>query len=96
MEDRAYYVYLLASQRNGTLYLGVTSKLAQRIWEHRQGFVAGFTRSYRTHKLVWYEIHDSAYAAICREKQLKRWERAWKIRIVEEMNPYWNDLSSTL
>jgi len=96
MEERAYFVYMLASRRNGTLYVGVTSKLAERIWEHKEGFVEGFTKRYRTHLLVWYEVHDSAYAAITREKQLKQWNRAWKIRSVEAMNPYWNDLSSTL
>jgi putative endonuclease len=84
MEDRASFVYMLASRRNGTLYPGVTSNLGQRVWEHKQGFVEGFTKRYRTHLLVWYEVHDSAYAAITREKQLKRWNRAWKIRIVEE------------
>ena len=96
MGEREYFVYMLASRRNGTLYVGVTSKLSDRSWEHKQGFVEGFTTRYRTHLLVWYDVHDSAYSAITREKQLKRWERAWKIRIVEAMNPYWNDLSSTL
>ena len=96
MEDRTDFVYRLASKRNGTLYLGVTSNLSRRVWEHQEGLVQGFTKCYRTHRLVWYAMHDVAYTAITREKQIKKWNRAWKIRIVEAMNPYWNDLSGTL
>jgi putative endonuclease len=96
MADREFFVYMLANRRNGTLYLGVTSNLSTRVWQHRQGAVEGFTKEHRTYLLVWYEVHDTAYAAITREKQIKKWNRAWKIRLVEAMNPYWNDLSSTI
>jgi putative endonuclease len=94
--ERHFAVYILASRRNGTLYIGVTSNLVKRIWEHKQGFVEGFTREYGVKVLVWYELHDSAETAITREKQLKKWNRAWKIRLIEEANPYWNDLYPTL
>ena len=87
---------MLASNRNGTIYIGVTSNLPKRIWEHKEGLVAGFTKEYAVHKLVWYELHDSAESAITREKRMKKWNREWKIRLIEEMNPYWNDLYLTL
>jgi putative endonuclease len=92
--EKRFVVYILASRRNGTLYVGVTSDLAKRIWEHRQGFVDGFTKDYGVAMLVWYEMHDTAESAITREKQLKKWNRAWKVRLIEEVNPYWNDLYS--
>lgn len=85
-------VYILASKRNGTLYVGVTSDLRKRIWEHREGFVEGFTKKYNVHRLVYYELFDDMYNAITREKRLKKWNRAWKIRLIEEKNPYWDDL----
>ena len=85
-------VYLLASQRNGTLYIGVTSNLVKRIWEHRNNAVEGFTKRYGVHTLVYYEQHTTMEAAITREKQLKKWNRAWKLRLVEERNPDWRDL----
>ena len=88
----AFYVYMLASDRNGTLYVGVTSDLVKRVWQHKEGFVEGFTKEYGVKQLVWYEQHDSAEAAITREKQLKKWNRAWKIELIQTMNPYWNDL----
>jgi putative endonuclease len=94
--EKRFVVYILASRRNGTLYVGVTSDLAKRIWEHRQGFVDGFTKDYGVAMLVWYEMHDTAESAITREKQLKKWNRAWKVRLIEEVNPYWNDLYSNL
>jgi putative endonuclease len=72
-------VYILASQRNGTLYIGVTSDLVKRVWEHQSDFVEGFTKKYKVHHLVWYEVHDNMEAAINREKQLKEWKRQWKI-----------------
>lgn len=87
-----YYVYLLASQRNGTLYAGVTNDLIRRTWEHKQNAVEGFTSKYCVHELVWYEVHDSIEAAITREKQIKKWNRAWKLRMIEAMNPNWQDL----
>lgn len=85
-------VYLLASQRNGTLYLGVTSSLIGRIWQHRQHVAEGFTQKYSVTQLVWYEIHETMESAILREKQLKKWRRAWKIDLIEQINPYWRDL----
>ena len=90
--EKYFFVYILASRRNGTLYVGVTSSLVQRVWQHKEGFVAGFTERYGVKMLVWFEQHDSAESAILREKQLKRWNRAWKIRLIEEKNPYWNDI----
>ena len=83
---------MLASDRNGTIYTGVTSDLVKRIWEHKEGLVPGFTKEYGVHKLVWFELHGSAESAITREKRIKKWNRAWKIRLIEEVNPYWNDL----
>lgn len=93
---RMGYVYIMASKRNGTLYIGVTSDLIKRAYEHRSHAVVGFTDKYRVELLVWYEIHDSIESAILREKQLKKWNRSWKIRIIEEMNPSWQDLYDSL
>jgi len=88
----AYYVYLLASKKHGTLYLGVTNDLVRRVHEHRTKAVAGFTKRYDVDKLVWFEIYDDALTAIAREKELKKWRRDWKIRLIEESNPEWVDL----
>ena len=85
-------VYILASQRNGTLYIGVTSDLVKRIWEHKNDVVEGFTRKYRVHTLVYFEMHADMTAAITREKQLKKWNRAWKLELIEKDNPQWRDL----
>ena len=85
-------VYLLASKRNGTLYVGVTSDLVQRVWQHKNDFVEGFTKRYGVHSLVWYETYGSMETAIAREKSIKEWKRAWKIRLIEESNPNWRDL----
>ncbi len=85
-------IYILASGRNGTLYVGVTSDLRQRVWQHKEGLVEGFTREYDVKRLVWFERHDTMLSAITREKQLKRWNRMWKIREIELLNPDWNDL----
>jgi putative endonuclease len=85
-------VYILASHYQGTLYIGVTSDLVARIWQHREHVVDGFTKQYRVEQLVWYEQHESMESAILREKQLKKWNRAWKIRLIESMNPAWKDL----
>jgi putative endonuclease len=90
--DKPSYVYMLASQRYGTLYLGVTADLVRRVYEHREAFVAGFTKEYEVKRLVWYEIHTDIVAAITREKQLKKWNRAWKIELVQQRNPHWRDL----
>ncbi len=90
--DKTFYVYMLASARYGTLYLGVTSNLVKRSWEHRDGVVDGFTKKYGVKKLVWFEIHTEAISAITREKQLKKWNRAWKIELIQQENPLWRDL----
>ena len=89
---KQFYVYILASQRNGTLYTGVTSNLIQRIWRHKQRLVDGFTKKYRVKSLIHYEVHDTAESAITREKQIKKWKREWKLRLIEENNPDWKDL----
>ena len=89
-------VYILASKRNGTLYVGVTSNLVKRIWEHRNNLVEGFTQRYGIHNLVWYEPHESMESAIQREKQLKEWKRKWKMRLIESANRNWEDLYNTL
>jgi putative endonuclease len=85
-------VYILASQRNGTLYVGVTSNLLKRVWEHKNNVTGGFTKKYSVHALVWYELHSSMESAIQREKSIKNWQRSLKIRIIEEANPRWRDL----
>lgn len=85
-------VYLLASQKNGTLYIGVTSNLVQRIWQHREGLAEGFTKKYNVKTLVWYEQHATMESAITREKALKKWNRAWKLGLIEKTNPQWHDL----
>ena len=87
-----YFVYILASGQDGTLYVGVTNDLVRRVAEHREGGIAGFTAKYGVKRLVWYEIHDSVEAAIRREKRLKKWSRAWKVALIEEANPQWQDL----
>ncbi|MCX7111419.1 MAG: GIY-YIG nuclease family protein [Proteobacteria bacterium] len=85
-------VYILASKRNGTLYTGVTGDLVRRIWEHKNNFVEGFTQDHQTHSLVYYELHGDMTAAISREKQIKKWNRQWKLRLIEKSNPEWRDL----
>ena len=85
-------VYILASKRNGTLYLGVTSNLVQRIWQHKNDFVEGFTKRYGVHTLVWFEAHESMESAIAREKAIKEWNRVWKLELIEKVNPTWRDL----
>ena len=89
-------VYILASKRNGTLYVGVTSDLAKRIWEHKNNLVEGFTNRYSVHHLVWYELHESMESAIRREKRLKEWKRIWKLDLIENSNPNWLDLYDTI
>jgi putative endonuclease len=89
---RSYFVYLLASRRNGTLYVGVTNDLAKRVWQHKQGMIEGFTEKYGVKTLVWYEQTDSVEAAIVREKQIKKWNRDWKVKLIEKRNPQWKDL----
>ncbi|RZD14085.1 MAG: GIY-YIG nuclease family protein [Candidatus Acidulodesulfobacterium ferriphilum] len=93
---KKYYVYILSSKRNGTLYTGVTSDIIKRVYEHKQNVVEGFTKKYNIHVLVWYEIHDSAESAINREKQIKKWKRTWKLRLIEKDNPEWIDLYESI
>ena len=90
--DKQPAIYILASHRNGTLYIGVTSDLVARVWQHRDHVVDGFTRKYGVSRLVWYEMHGTMEEAITHEKRMKRWSREWKIRLIEQINPYWNDL----
>ena len=89
-------VYILANGWNGTLYVGVTSDLFKRIWEHKYDFVEGFTKQHRIHNLVWFERHETMESAISREKVIKAWKRQWKIELIESENPKWNDLYPTL
>ena len=89
-------VYILASNRNGTLYIGVTSDLVKRIWEHRNNMVEGFTKRYGVHHLVWYDQHESMESAIEQEKRLKEWKRVWKLEWIERTNPEWQDLYHTI
>ena len=96
MHPQVYYVYILASGRNGTLYVGVTSDLPKRVWEHRIGTVPGFTRKYGCKILVWFEVHDDIEQARLRELQMKKWKRAWKLSEIERLNPNWDDLYSTI
>jgi putative endonuclease len=93
---RSFFVYILASRRNGTLYVGVTNDLARRMSEHKSKLVLGFTRKYRVDKLVYFEEYPSILEARARERALKRWDRAWKLALIEEMNPQWRDLSEEL
>lgn len=91
-EDKIYFVYILASKRNGTLYIGVTNDLVRRIYEHKEKMVKGFTKKYNVSLLVYYEEHGNIHSAIQREKQMKKWNRAWKIDLIEKYNPKWLDL----
>jgi putative endonuclease len=92
MLTRSYFVYLLASRPNGTLYLGVTNDLGKRIWQHKQDLVEGFTKKYGVKTLVWFEQTESIESAIVREKQIKKWKRDWKVELIEMKNPQWRDL----
>ncbi|MBV8062329.1 MAG: GIY-YIG nuclease family protein [Nevskia sp.] len=92
MSEKAFCVYILASARNGTLYVGVTSNLIGRVWQHKNDEADGFTKKYRVHTLVWFEQHENAESAITREKQIKEWKREWKLELIEKSNPTWRDL----
>ncbi len=91
-----FYVYILASQIRGTLYVGITSNLIKRVYEHKYGLVDGFTKQYGVHRLVYYEIVKDADSALKREKQIKKWNRVWKLKLIEEVNPEWKDLYDSL
>jgi putative endonuclease len=95
MELKNYYVYIMASKKNGTLYVGVTNDLARRVYEHKNGLVDGFSNRYGVKTLVYYETTDSIEAAIQREKQIKKWNRLWKLELIEGFNPDWRDLSES-
>jgi len=88
----AFYVYMLASKRNGTVYLGMTDDLVKRVWQHRTNLIPGFTQRYGVKMLVWYEQHESRESAFLRERQMKKWSRAWKLDVIEKANPSWRDL----
>lgn len=90
---RNFYVYIMTNKRNGTLYVGVTNDVARRAEEHRQGGIGGFTRDHGLRYLAWYEHHDAFETAMRREKRLKKWERRWKLDLIEQLNPDWRDLS---
>ena len=92
----SFWVYILASRRNGTLYVGMTDDLARRIWLHRTGAIAGFTKRYGVTMLVWYEQHETRESAFARERQIKKWNRAWKLQVIEKANPTWRDLWNDL
>ena len=92
MSNAQYYVYILANKRNGTLYIGVTSDLVKRVYDHKNNVVEGFTKKYHVHKLVYYEITEDINGAIIREKRIKKWKRAWEIELIEKNNPEWKDL----
>jgi putative endonuclease len=93
---KEYYVYIMASKRNGTLYTGVTSDLVRRVWEHKSGEIKGFTSTYKVNQLVYYEAHGDITEAIKREKNIQAWKRSWKLNLIEKNNPYWNDLYNSI
>ena len=90
--QKQFFTYILASKRNGTLYVGISSDLVQRIYQHREGLLPGFTRDYGVHRLVYYEVHSTAESATTREKHIKAWKRNWKLELIEGFNPDWDDL----
>jgi putative endonuclease len=96
VEEKIPCVYILASRWGGALYVGVTSNLYRRLFEHRQNFVPGFSQRYGVYRLVWYEVHSTMESAIRREKAIKKWNRAWKVRLIEKENPEWRDRSADL
>ncbi|HPP11025.1 MAG TPA: GIY-YIG nuclease family protein [Defluviitoga tunisiensis] len=93
---KSYYIYIMASRRNGTLYIGITNDIVRRVYEHKNNFIDGFTSKYGIHNLVYYEQFDNIESAIQREKQLKKWNRKWKIELIERVNPNWKDLYEDL
>ena len=94
--NKQFYVYILASKRNGTLYAGITSDLVKRVWEHKQNITKGFTNKYNVKTLVYFEVHHNPESAIIREKQIKKWKRDWKLKLIERSNPMWKDLYETI
>jgi putative endonuclease len=96
MSDKKFYVYIMGRDYNSTYYVGVTSDLVKRVWEHKNGVAEGFTKKYDIKKLFYYEVHENSEAAIVREKRLKKWNRLWKMQAIERMNPEWKDLYDTI
>jgi|SRR3989344_2574889 len=96
MKRKNFFIYILTNKRNGTLYIGITNDLKRRVYEHKNGLVEGFTKKYRLKNLIYYEILNTAESAIRREKQLKKWKRMWKLRVIEEKKPDWKDLYEEL
>ena len=94
--EKAFYVYIMSNRPYGTLYVGITNDLVRRAWEHREGLVDGFTKEQGLHRLVWYEVHATAYDAISREKLLKKWHRDWKVNLIQGLNPQWDDLFESI
>jgi putative endonuclease len=92
----AFFFYILANKRNGTLYVGMTDDLVKRVWQHRNDVIPGFTKRYGVKTLVWHETHESRESAFARERQLKKWNRAWKLELIESINPSWRDLADEL
>ncbi len=92
----SFFVYILGSRRNGTLYVGMTDDLVRRTWEHREGVTGGFTKQYGVKCLFWYEAHETRDAALLRERQIKKWNRVWKLELIETANPAWRDLTEDL
>jgi putative endonuclease len=95
-EMKNYYVYILCNKRNGTLYTGTTSDLVKRVYKHKNNMADGFTKKYNVHRLVWFEVHENAESAIKKEKQIKKWKRAWKLELIEKQNPGWDDLYESI
>jgi len=93
---KTFYVYILCNKRNDTLYTGVTSNLLKRVYEHKSDSVDGFPKKYKIHNLVWYEMHESAESAILKEKRIKKWKRAWKLKLIEKENHQWKDLYESI
>ena len=96
MTDKQYYVYIICNKRNGTLYTGITSNLIKRIWQHKNGLVEGFSKRYSIKLLVYFEAHNDVEEAILREKRIKKWNRKWKLNLIEKNNPNWDDLYQSL
>jgi putative endonuclease len=94
--ERQFFVYILTNKAYGTLYVGITNDLVRRVWEHQNDFVEGFTKRHQLHRLVWYEVHTTAYEAITREKRIKEWHRDWKVNLIQKMNPNWEDLYAAI
>jgi len=94
--DRQFYVYILTNRPYGTMYVGVTNDLVRRVWEHKGEFVAGFSKEHGLDRLVWYEVHATAYEAITREKLIKKWHRDWKVNLIQAVNPGWEDLYAAI